>query len=135
MDEKVIVSKEDFDLEDMKEHLITLSDMAVVSFVEIVGDADKEGSKKQIEVQRYEGMSLEQLQRVRDETINNFDITDIVIHHRCGNFSVGDNIVGIMVCSKDRQEAFAACRYCIDRIKEVVPFWKKETTEKLGLFR
>jgi|GEM_PF-3512648 len=131
MDEKVIVSKEDFDLEDMKEHLTTSSDMAVVSFVEIVGDTEKGDSTKKMEVQRYEGMTLEQLQRVRDETINNFDITDIVIHHRCGNFLVGDNIVGIMVSSEDRKEAFAACRYCIDRTREVVPFWKKETTEKL----
>ncbi len=47
--------------------------------------------------------------------------------HRLGLLGLGEVAVSIAVTSKHRKEAFAACSYIIDRIKEIVPIWKKET--------
>jgi molybdopterin synthase catalytic subunit len=41
---------------------------------------------------------------------------------------VGENIVLIVVAAAHRDEAFAACRFCIDELKRITPIWKKETT-------
>ncbi|MFO8109987.1 MAG: molybdenum cofactor biosynthesis protein MoaE [Thermoplasmata archaeon] len=129
MDEKVKISKEDFDLEDIKKRAVTPSDGVIVSFVGVVRDHNKGLRVIKLEIQRYEGMTLQQMQRVRDEAVNNFQVTDIIIHHRVGEFDVGDNILGIAVSAADYQDAFDACRYCVDRIKEIVPLWRKEATE------
>ncbi len=83
-----------------------------------------------LELQRYEGMTEPELDKVREEAVNNFEVTDILLIHRYGELEVGDNIIGIVVSATHREGAFEACRYCIDRIKEKVPFWKKETSKE-----
>ena len=51
------------------------------------------------------------------------------MHHRVGRLTVGDDAVVIAVAASHRAEAFAACRFAIDRLKEIVPIWKKEHTD------
>ncbi len=128
MDEKVKVSKEDLLLDDMIRDVVSPEDGAVVSFLGRVRNHNNGSVVRKIELQRYEDMTFQQLERVRDEALNNFEITDVCIRHRYGELLVGDRIVGIVVSASHRQEAFDACRYCIDRLKEIVPLWKKETT-------
>lgn len=128
MNGRVIVSEDEFQLEELKQKIITPSDRAVVVFNEVVREHYKGERIKNIELQRYEGITLQELERVRDEAINNFEVNDIIIHHRYGEFQVGENLVGIVVSANKRKEAFDACRYCIDRMKEIVPLWNKRTT-------
>jgi molybdopterin synthase catalytic subunit len=53
----------------------------------------------------------------------------MAIQHRLGRLEIGDDAVVITVACPHRAEAFAACQYAIDRIKEIVPIWKKEHGE------
>lgn len=130
MDEKkAIVTEEDFEISELKDRVMSRKDGAVVVFNGVVR-ADNNGEKvKKLELQRYEGMTESELEKVKEEAINNFEITDLVIVHRHGEMEVGDNIVGIVASAPHRTEAFEACKYSIDRIKEKVPLWKRETTE------
>jgi molybdopterin synthase catalytic subunit len=50
------------------------------------------------------------------------------IIHRIGVLPIGENIVMIAVAAEHRDEAFNACRFCIDELKRITPIWKKETT-------
>ncbi len=127
--EKVIVTKEDFKIDDLKEKVWSTEDGAVVVFNGVVRSKNEGRKVEKLEMQRYEGMTEGELEKVKEEAINNFKISDLFLIHRYGVFDVGDNLVGIVVSAPHRDEAFDACSYCIDRIKEKVPLWKKETVE------
>ena len=79
-----------------------------------------------LEYEAYEPMAVEKLQQVVDEAKARWPVRAISIQHRLGRLDVGDDAVIIAVACPHRAEAFAACRYVIDRIKEIVPIWKKE---------
>ncbi len=126
MKEKIRVTKEDFSIDEMKKEIIGDDAGALVVFNSVVCSTNKGNRVKSVEIQRYDDITLNELKKVREEVINNFKIDDIYIVHRYGLLKVGDNIVGIVVTAKHRDTAFDACRYSIDRLKEIVPLWRKE---------
>jgi molybdopterin synthase catalytic subunit len=79
-------------------------------------------------IEIYETMAQSQLESIREEAIEKFGVNEIVVNHRYGELDVMDNIVFIAVSSGHRKEAFRACMYVIDELKQRVPIWKKETT-------
>ncbi|MFQ6111196.1 MAG: molybdenum cofactor biosynthesis protein MoaE, partial [Nitrospinota bacterium] len=64
------------------------------------------------------------------EIAERFGVEHLAMIHRVGRLEVGENAVVIAAAAPHRDEAFKACRYAIDRLKEVVPIWKKEVTEE-----
>ncbi|MFO7792349.1 MAG: molybdenum cofactor biosynthesis protein MoaE [Candidatus Saliniplasma sp.] len=128
MNDKIVVTEDDFNIDELKDKILDDSSGAVVVFNGVVRDHNQGKKVKNLEIQRYPEMTEEELKKVRDEAINNFKIDEILIVHRYGLLEVGDNIVGIIVTASHREAAFTACKYCIDRLKEIVPLWKKETT-------
>ncbi|MFW5898412.1 MAG: molybdenum cofactor biosynthesis protein MoaE [Candidatus Saliniplasma sp.] len=129
MTERIIVTEDDFEIDELKDHILSESSGAVVVFNGVVRGNSRGKKIERLEIQRYPEMTEEELNKVRDETINNFKVDEVLIVHRYGDLKVGDNIVGIVVTAPHRDAAFSACRYCIDRLKEIVPLWKKEKTE------
>ena len=69
------------------------------------------------------------LETVETEALQKFDINKINIVHRTGSFAVGDDILLIAISSGHRGPAFDACKYIIDRIKELHDAWKREELE------
>lgn len=130
MGESVEITKENFDIDQMKDDILKDSDGAVVVFNGVVRGKSKGLDVEEMKVERYEDMTEKEMIKVRDEAINNFKVNDVRIVHRYGELEVGDNIVGIVVTAPHREAAFEACKYSIDRIKEIVPFWKKEVTSE-----
>ncbi len=125
-EKKAIVTKEDFDLNELKKRVCSQRDGAIVVFNGVVRSKNDGHKIEKLEFQRYEGMTESELENVKEEAINNFNITDLVLVHRYGELDVGENIVGIVASAPHRKEAFEACKYSIDRIKEKVPLWKRE---------
>jgi molybdopterin synthase catalytic subunit len=78
--------------------------------------------------EHYAGMAGKKLSEIRLEAKRRFGIIEAVIVHRTGGIPVGGNIVLIVVGAEHRDEAFRACRWCIDELKATVPIWKRETT-------
>jgi len=83
-----------------------------------------------LEYEAFEPMALQKLEQVRDETRERWPLNAMAIQHRLGRLEIGDDAVVIAVSSLHRAEAFDACEYAIDRIKEIVPIWKKEHGER-----
>jgi len=81
-----------------------------------------------VAIEVYEEMAVKQLSMIRDEALERFGVHEVAVVHRYGDLEVGDNIVYIGVSAGHREEAFQACRYVIDELKERVPLWKKEYT-------
>ncbi len=101
---------------------------AVVSFLGTTRDLSGERRVSQLEFEHYPGMAEKKLQEIRDRALQDYGVIDVVIVHRVGIVPVGEDIVLIAVAAGHRDEAFRACRFCIDELKRITPIWKKETT-------
>ena len=67
-----------------------------------------------------------ELRRVAEVIAEKFKVTAVAAVHRVGDLAIGDLAVVVAVSCPHRAEAFSACRHAIDRLKELVPIWKKE---------
>ena len=82
-----------------------------------------------LEYEAYEGMAEKMLASIAQEISQRWGITDISIAHRFGRLEIGEVSLVVAVACPHRAEAFAACQYVVDRIKQDVPIWKKEVFE------
>jgi molybdopterin converting factor subunit 1 len=81
-----------------------------------------------LEYEAYHDMAIDKLQQIAVECRQKWPkITDIAIVQRIGHLDVGENAVIVAVSSPHRKDGcFEACAYAIDRLKQIVPIWKKE---------
>ncbi|WP_019499286.1 molybdenum cofactor biosynthesis protein MoaE [Pseudanabaena sp. PCC 6802] len=80
-----------------------------------------------LDYQAYEPMALRIFAQITQDIRRMYpDVSRVVIHHRLGKLRVGEISVAIAVGSPHRAEAFDACRYAIDALKQNAPIWKKE---------
>jgi molybdopterin converting factor subunit 1 len=101
---------------------------AVVTFLGTTRDFSKGVRVMKLEFEHYPGMAENKLEEIRERAIKELGVIDITIIHRIGSLPIGENIVLIAVAAGHRDEAFRACRFCIDELKRITPIWKKETT-------
>lgn len=102
----------------------------VVTFIGTVRDNAKGRRVAKMDIEVYESMALKQLEIIADEAVEKFGVHKVSIVHRYGELLVEDNIVYIAVAAGHRKEAFKACQYVIDELKQRVPIWKMEMTPK-----
>jgi molybdopterin synthase catalytic subunit len=76
----------------------------------------------------YPSMALAEMNKLRDEAIEKFDLLDARIVHRVGVIGAGEQIVLIATGAEHRAPALQACNWLIDKLKQRVPIWKKEIT-------
>lgn len=74
----------------------------------------------------YEPLCQAEMKKILEETQGHFHVIDIKTAHRTGKLNVGEMVVWVGVLAAHRDEAFTACRYVIDELKERLPIWKKE---------
>jgi molybdopterin converting factor subunit 1 len=124
------VQTEPFSLEAEVERLKKSSPSigGIVTFLGTTRDISREKAVSKLEFEHYPGMAEKKLAEIRDRALRDFGVIDITIIHRVGTLPVGENIVLIVVAAIHRDEAFKACRFCIDELKRITPIWKKETT-------
>jgi len=102
---------------------------ALVLFLGTVRDHSHGRQIIRLDYEVYGPMAESELARVEAEVRERYPVREVVIVHRTGVMEVGEVAVAIAVSSAHRREAFAACQYAIDRIKQVVPIWKTEVTK------
>lgn len=122
------VTREDFSVDEVLGRLRTGRMGALVTFVGSVRDSSGGRPVDRIEIQVYEEMARKQLEAIREEAMERFGVEEIAIIHRHGSLRVSENIMLIAVGAGHRPEAFDACRFVLEKIKERVPIWKKEIT-------
>ena len=98
----------------------------VVLFLGTVRDLTGDQVTSALDYEAYPGMAEKTLSQVEAETRASWPVGDIALVHRLGRLDVGEVSVAVAVSCPHRVEAFEACRYAIDRLKEVVPIWKKD---------
>jgi molybdopterin converting factor subunit 1 len=104
-------------------------DGATVVFEGIVRNHSKGKKTLFLEYEAYEPMVLRKMEEIGFEVKKKFTIDRVGMIHRIGRLEIGETSVAIIVTSAHRAAAFEACRYAIDRLKQIVPIWKKEYFE------
>ena len=99
---------------------------AIVTFTGTVRDHARGQAVTALEYEAYAPAAEKMLVRIGDEIRERWGVDRVAIVHRTGLLPVGEASVVIAVASAHRGEAFAACQYAIERLKEIVPIWKKE---------
>ena len=76
-----------------------------------------------------ESRSTGSVVRIAAETATRWPSVRLALHHRIGRLGIGEASVAIAASSAHRADAFAACRYAIERVKQIAPIWKREFFE------
>lgn len=102
---------------------------AVVTFSGVIRDNSEGKNVLSVEYEAYHEMAEKELRRIGEEIKEKWGLEDVALVHRTGKLNIGETAVVIAVGAPHRKAAFQACEYAIDRIKQIVPIWKKETFE------
>jgi len=100
----------------------------IAIFLGTARDRSKGREVSGIKFEYYEGMAQKKLHEIRDRALKDFDVLEVLIVHRYGDIQVGENIVLVIAAAEHRAEAFRACKWSIDELKQITPIWKQETT-------
>jgi molybdopterin synthase catalytic subunit len=105
------------------------SDGAIVTFSGIVRGTNQGKKVLFLEYEAYPEMAAKMMQRIGKEILDTWGLSSVRMQHRVGRLNVGETSVVIVVAAPHRDDAFAACQYAINRLKRIVPIWKKEVFE------
>lgn len=123
------ISKDPIRPDDLYRNVLRDCNGAVVTFCGVVRDNSGGKRTDYLVYDAYEEMAERKMAEIGAEVGRRWSIGDIAMVHRVGRLEIGEISVLIAVSSPHRPQAFEACRYAIDRLKEVVPIWKKEVGE------
>ncbi len=98
----------------------------ICTFTGVVRDNARGRSVTQLEYEAYAEMATAQMRKIGDEIADKWPEARVAMAHRTGRLEIGDASVVVSVSCPHREEAIAACKWGIDRLKESVPIWKKE---------
>ena len=111
----------------LRAHLLDDRVGAYVGFEGRVRNHSEGRDVERLEYEAHESMALRKMQDVAAEVKARFpEISEMGVWHRIGTLEIGETSLLVAVGSPHRKEAFDACHWAVDRIKEVVPVWKKE---------
>ena len=102
---------------------------AMTSFVGTVRDNNLNRRVTHLEYEAYEPLAVKALEQIHREAVAQWPGIRLAVHHRIGRLAIGDASIVIAAASAHRADAFAACRYAIERVKQIVPIWKHEFFE------
>jgi molybdopterin synthase catalytic subunit len=102
---------------------------AVATFVGLVRELNLGRRVVRLEYEAYAPLAVRVFERIAAEAAERWPGAALAIHHRVGALAIGDASVVIAAGSAHRAEAFAACRYAIERVKQIAPIWKREHFE------
>jgi molybdopterin synthase catalytic subunit len=105
------------------------ADGAVVTFLGLVRNHNAGRQVRHLEYEAFEPLALKAFARIAGELQDRWPGARVALHHRVGRLQVGEASVAIAVASPHRAEAYAACRYVIERVKQIAPIWKREFFE------
>lgn len=123
------ITNQEISASDLARTLLATSDGAVVTFEGVVRDHSNGQRTLFLEYEAYNAMAVRKMEEIGQEAREKFDIQSVGIIHRVGKLEIGETSVAIVVTAAHRRQAFEACQYLIDRLKQVVPVWKKEFFE------
>lgn len=123
------ITREPIDIAGLRARLLEGDSGAVVIFDGVARNNTRGRRTLYLEYEGYEPMALRTMEQIGGEVHERWSINRLGIIHRLGRIDTTESSVVIVVTSAHRKIAFEACHYAIDRLKKIVPIWKKEYFE------
>ncbi|MEW6206977.1 MAG: molybdenum cofactor biosynthesis protein MoaE [Acidobacteriota bacterium] len=123
------ITREPIDIGSLRARLLEGSSGAVVIFDGVARNNTKGRKTLYLEYEGYTEMAIKTMEQIGREVREQWPINGLGIIHRLGRIEITESSVVICVTSAHRRAAFEACQYAINRLKKIVPIWKKEYFE------
>ena len=120
------ITSDPLDLQALHDLVLRSTAGAVSHFVGVVRDNNLGRSVNHLVYDAYPTMATKMMRQIADEIRARWEIDAVAIHHRTGRLEIGEPSVAIAVSAPHRADSIAACHHGIDRLKQIVPIWKKE---------
>jgi molybdopterin synthase catalytic subunit len=101
-------------------------DGAIVTFLGLARNHNQGRRVHYLEYEAYAPLALKTFARIADEVRGRWPGVRLALHHRTGRVNIGEASVAIVTASPHRGDAYASCRYVIERVKQIAPVWKRE---------
>jgi len=125
----ITITEKPIDVDKLLDYVSDQSSGASVLFTGTVRDHNEQDKVSKLHYEVYQEMAEKILQEIENEVHTKWKINKFIAIHRTGTLKVGEVSVAVAVSSGHRKEAFEACKFAIDSIKEKAPIWKKEFSE------
>jgi len=125
----ISITEKPIDVNKLLNYVNDQSSGASVLFTGTVRDHNEQDKVSKLHYEVYQEMAEKILQEIENEVHAKWKINKFIAIHRTGTLKVGEVSVAVAVSSEHRKEAFEACKFGIDSIKEKAPIWKKEFSE------
>ncbi len=125
----ISITEKPIDVNKLLNDVSDQSSGACIVFTGTVRDHNKQDKVSKLYYEAYQEMAEKILQEIENEVHTRWKINKFIAIHRTGTLKVGEVSVAVAVSSEHRKEAFKACKFGIDSIKEKAPIWKKEFAE------
>ena len=122
---ETFITHNELNIEELSADVIADRNGAVVVFNGITRDQTDGRKVLFLEYEAYLPMAKAKLNDVAKEMCDKWDVS-VVIAHRIGRVDIGESSLIVLVGSPHRASAYQASQYSVDRIKQIVPIWKKE---------
>ncbi len=122
----ISITEKPIDVNKLLDYVSDQSSGASVLFTGTVRDHNEQDKVSKLHYEVYQEMAEKILQEIENEVHAKWKINKFIAIHRTGTLKVGEVSVAVAVSSEHRKEAFEACKFGIDSIKEKAPIWKKE---------
>lgn len=122
----VKLTSEKIDIEAVLNSVDDHSTGGVVLFLGRVRDHAEGRKVTKMDYEAYPDMAQSKMLEIEKQTTKKWPVQKMAIVHRTGELQLGEISVAIAVACAHRKDAFEACRFAIDTLKETVPVWKKE---------
>jgi molybdopterin synthase catalytic subunit len=126
------VTAKSLDVEALTQIVASSSDDSVGAIVTFAGIVRRENAGRQVlylEYEAYEPLAIRTFELIGQEAAVRWESARLGIHHRLGRLEVGETSIVIVAAAAHRAEAYQACRYAIERVKQIAPVWKHEHFE------
>ncbi|HCH33085.1 MAG TPA: hypothetical protein DE045_09085 [Oceanospirillaceae bacterium] len=126
----IVIQEADFDINHHYQSLLQINPAgtgAAVLFVGLVRDLD-DAHVEAMQLDHYPGMTETCLQQIVTRAHQRWPLEGVHLVHRVGRLNSNDQIVLVGVASRHRSDAFSACEFVMDYLKQDAPFWKAEIT-------
>ena len=120
------ISDEPLDVAALHELVLRPEAGAVSMFSGVVRNNNLGRQVDYLEYDVYPAMATKIMRQIAEEVRERWEVCAVALHHRRGRLRIGEASVLIAVSSPHRKEGIEACHYAIDRLKQIVPIWKKE---------
>lgn len=120
------ITSEEIELGDVIRAVETGDAGAIVHFLGIVRNNTAGREVSYLEYEAYPPMAEKKMAEIAQEISEKWGLDRVAMIHRVGRLEIGEVSVAVAVASPHRKEAFEACHYAMNRLKQIVPIWKRE---------